>query len=139
MNIFVRDDQGLDTVLMMDGYSKEQRQSAKQAIRAQFRETASKVFQEVLGKPLPESITVNMAISDREEMKGESAARLASFNVELSRGGSCVFTIREITVKTILEQSLHYVGHVIIILCMAITSNRQQIDAMFWHLIRDVK
>ena len=105
MNIFVRDDQGLDTVLMMDGYSKEQRQSAKQAIRAQFRETASKVFQEVLGKPLPESITVNMAISDREEMKGESAARLASFNVELSRGGSCVFTIREITVKTILEQN----------------------------------
>ena len=105
MNIFIRDDQGLDTVLMMDGYSKEQRQSAKQAIRAQFRETASKVFQDVLGKPLPESITVNMAISDREEMKGESAARLASFNVELSRGGSSFFTIREITVKTILEQS----------------------------------
>lgn len=105
MNIFVRDDQGLDTVLMMDGYSGEQRQNAKQAIRAQFRETASKVFQEVLGKPLPESITVNMAISDRDEMKGESAARLASFNVELSRGGSSFFTIREITVKTILEQS----------------------------------
>ena len=41
--------------------------------------------------------------------------------------------------KTYLKQSLHYVGHVIIILCMAITSNRQQIDAMFWHLIRDVK
>ena len=105
MNIFVRDDQGLDTVLMMNGYSGEQRQSAKQAIRAQFRETASKVFQDVLGRPLPESITVNMAISDREEMKGEGAARLASFNVELSRGGSCFFTIREITVKTILEQS----------------------------------
>ena len=105
MPIFIRDNQGLDTVLMMDGYSKEQRQSAKQAIRAQFRETANKVFQEVLDKPLPESITVNMAISDREEMKGESAARLASFNVELSRGGSSYFTIREITVKTILEQS----------------------------------
>lgn len=105
MNIYIRDDQGLDTVLKMDGYSGEQRQSAKQAIRAQFRETANKVFQDVLGKPLPESITVNMAISDREEMKRESAARLASFNVELSRGGSCFFTIREITVKTILEES----------------------------------
>ncbi len=105
MNIYVRDEQGLDTVLMMDGYSREERQSAKQAIRAQFRETANKVFQEVLDKPLPESITVNMAVNDREEMKGESAARLASFNVELSRGGSSYFTVREITVKTILEQS----------------------------------
>lgn len=62
MNIFIRDDQGLDTVLMMDGYSWEQRQSAKQAFRAQFREMAIKVFQDVLSKPLPESITVNMAI-----------------------------------------------------------------------------
>ena len=105
MNIFIRDDQGLDSVLMMDGYSREERQSAKQAIRTQFREIASRVFQDVLGKTLPESITVNMAISDPEEMKGESAARLASFNVELSRGGSSYFTIREITVKTILEQS----------------------------------
>lgn len=105
MIIKIKDDQGLDTVLKMDGYSREQRQNAKQVIRTQFRETANKVFQDVLGKPLPESITVNMAISDREEIKGESAARLASFNVELSRGGSCFFTIREITVKTILEQS----------------------------------
>ena len=105
MIIIIKDDQGLDTVLMMDGYSREQRQSAKQTIRAQFRETANKVLGDVLDKPLPESITINMAISDREEMKGESAARLASFNVELSRGGSSFFTIREITVRTILEQT----------------------------------
>lgn len=105
MIVKIKDDQGLDTVLMMDGYSREQRQSAKQTIRAQFRETANKVFGDVLDKPLPESITINMAISNREEMKGESAARLASFNVELSRGGSSFFTIREITVRTILEQT----------------------------------
>lgn len=81
MNIIIRDDQGLDTSLMMDGYSKEQRNEAKQSIRAQFRETANRVFQDILEKPLPEMITVNMAISNREELKGESAARLASYNV----------------------------------------------------------
>lgn len=105
MYIFIKDDEGLDSVLMMDGYSPEERQNAKQAIRAQFRKTAQKVFQEVLDKTLPESLTVNMAVSDREEMKGEAAARLASYDVELSCAGSAFFTIREITVKTILEQT----------------------------------
>ena len=105
MNIIIRDDQGLDTALMMDGYSREQRQDAKQAIRAQFKDTAHRVFLEILGKPLPETMIVNMAISDNEELKGESAARLASFNAELSRANSSIFTIREITVKTVLEHS----------------------------------
>jgi len=105
MNIIIRDDQGLDTALMMDGYSKEQRIDAKQIIRAQFRDTAIRVFQEILNKPLPETIIVNMSISDREEIKGESAARLASFNAELSRNGSLYFNIREITVKTVLDHS----------------------------------
>lgn len=104
MNIIIKDDQGLDTALMMDGYSKDQRIEAKQEIRAQFRDTANKVFQDILGKPLPETIIVNMAISDNEELKGESAARLASYNVALSRANSAVFTIREITVKTLLNR-----------------------------------
>ena len=105
MSIMIRDDQGLDTALMMDGYSREQRQDAKQAIRSELRETANRVFQEILGKPLPETMIVNMAISDNEELKGESAARLASFNSELSQPNYSVFTIREITVKTVLEHS----------------------------------
>lgn len=103
MNIIIRDDQGLDTALMMDGYSKEQRMNAKKIIRAQFRDTAIQVFQEILAKPLPETIIVNMSISNREEIKGESAARLASFNAELSRNGSLFFNIQEITVKTVLD------------------------------------
>ena len=103
MNIIIRDDQGLDTALMMDGYSKEERQEAKQIIRSQFRETSHKVFEEVLDKPLPDSMTINMAISDREELSGENGARLASFNVALSKANSAMFTIREITVKTILD------------------------------------
>lgn len=103
MNIIIKDDQGLDTALMMDGYSKDERQEAKQVIRNQFRETSHKVFEEVLGKPLPDSMTINMAISDREELSGENGARLASFNVALSRANSAMFTIREITVKTILD------------------------------------
>ena len=103
MNIVIRDDQGLDTALMMDGYSKEQRNEARQAIRAQFRDTANKVFQDILNKPLPETLIVNMAISNRDELKGESAARLASYSVDLSRSDSAIFTIREITVKTLLN------------------------------------
>ncbi len=105
MNIIIRDDQGLDTALMMDGYTREQRQDAKQVIRGQFRDTAHKVFEEILGRSLPDTIIVNMSISDREEIKGESAARLASFNAELSRNGSLYFNIREITVKTVLDNS----------------------------------
>jgi len=105
MNIIIRDDQGLDTALMMDGYTREQRQEAKQVIRGQFRDTAQKVFEEVLGRSLPDTIIVNMSISDREEIKGETAARLASFNAELSRNGSLYFNIREITVKKVLNHS----------------------------------
>lgn len=105
MNIIIRDDQGLDTALMMDGYTREQQQEAKQVIRRQFRDTAHKVFEEILGRSLPDTIIVNMSISDRDEIKGESAARLASFNVELSRNGSLYFGIREITVKTVLDHS----------------------------------
>ena len=103
MNIIIKDDQGLDTVLMMDGYSKEQRNEARQAIRAQFRDTTNRVFLDILGKQVPETLTINMAISNRDELKGESTARLASYNVAISRVDSAVFTIREITVKTLLN------------------------------------
>jgi uncharacterized membrane protein YkvA (DUF1232 family) len=105
MSIIIKDDQGLDTALMMDGYTGDQRMEAKQAIRSQFRDAETKVLQEVLDMPLPETITVNMAISKNEELKGESAARLASFNAELSRDDSFNFTILEITVKKILDHS----------------------------------
>lgn len=105
MNIIIRDDQGLDTVLMMDGYTREQRQEAKQIIRSLFRDTAHKVFEGILGRSLPDTIIINMSISNREEIKGESVARLASFNTELSRNGSLYFIIREITVKTIFNNS----------------------------------
>lgn len=105
MNIIIKDDQGLDATLMMDGYSGEQRMEAKQVLRAAFRDTAVKVFQEVLDRPLPETITVNLAVSRNDELKGEGAARLASFNSELSRIDSFNFTIRELTVKKVLDHS----------------------------------
>lgn len=103
MSISIRDDQGLDTALMMEGYSSEQRQEAKRTIRVFFAEAASKVFQDILEKPLPETMIVNMAISNNEELHGESAARLAWFNVALSHTNAYSFTILEITVKTILN------------------------------------
>ena len=103
MNIFIKDDQGLDTILMMDGYSRTQRQELKQTIREKFRTVALKVYEEVLGKPLPETLVVNMAVSKKEELSGESVARLASYNLALSQMNSASFTIREITVKGLLE------------------------------------
>lgn len=105
MDIIIKDDQGLDATLMMDGYSGEQRMEAKLVLRAAFRDTAVRVFQEVLDRPLPETITVNLAVSRNDELKGEGAARLASFNSEVSRVDSFNFTIRELTVKKILDHS----------------------------------
>lgn len=74
-----------------------------QTVRVHFRTGAIKVFQEVLGKPMPESLTVDMAVSNRDEIEGECAARLASFNSKRSTEGALHFTIREITIRTLLQ------------------------------------
>ena len=105
MNITIKDDQGLYYALMMDGYSQKQIDEAKQTIRCQFKNTAVKVFQEIAKRPLPKTIVVDMSLSDREELKRNRAARLASFNIERSDIEVLYFTIREISVKNILDHA----------------------------------
>ena len=103
MNIIIKDEQGLGTVLQMAGYSQEQRIWARNAIRDQFRDAAQKVFQEVLDKPLPETIVVNTSLSDNDELQGEKAALLAFYYPSLSEINHPVFYVREISVKELLE------------------------------------
>ena len=104
MNIKIKDEQGLGLVLKMAGYSQEDRIWARDAIRDQFEDTAKMVFQIVLGRPLPDEIEVNTALSANEELDGEKWATLASYNLELSEADSPVFTVREISVKRLLEK-----------------------------------
>lgn len=84
MNILVKDEEGLGTALMMDGYSQNQIIEAKRAIRRLFSEAAEFVFLKIMGKELPETITVRMAQNDQDEIKGNKSVQLASFNAERS-------------------------------------------------------
>lgn len=59
MNIIIRDDQGLDTSLMMDGYSKEQRIEAMQAyeqliMQSKSAETFNTAMNQIMGSCISE-------------------------------------------------------------------------------------
>lgn len=112
MNILIKDKQGLGYALLMerneDGsrcYSREDVEIAKVTIRNQFRIAATTVFANVLGKSLPETIVVDMAQNDSEELSGDKAVKMASFNSELSHSDYLVFTICEVTVKIAMKES----------------------------------
>lgn len=105
MNILIKDEQGLGFVLMMENYSQDQIQTAKETIRKQFKDIAKMVFSEVLGKPLPETMVVDLSQNTNEEMKGDKNPLLAYFNPQLSRTDHLIFSIREITVKEALAHS----------------------------------
>lgn len=105
MNILIKDEQGLGHVLMMENYSQNQIQTAKQTIRKQFKDIAKMVFSEVLGKPLPETMVVDLSQNTNEEMKGDKNPLLAYYNPQLSRTDHLIFSIREITVKEALAHS----------------------------------
>lgn len=105
MNIIIKDEQGLGTSLMMEGCSQADIQDAKQIIRSQFKNAATKVFADVLAQSLPATIVVDMAQNDNEELSGDKAVKMASFNSELSRSDYLVFTICEVTVKIAMKES----------------------------------
>ena len=101
MRIIVRDNQGCGMSLMMEGYSQEQIAQAKQQIRQDFADAAKQIFETVLGKEAPDTIVIDLAQSDNEELEGERAASLASFDFYVSaRTDQLVFTVRE---KTVIE------------------------------------
>lgn len=103
MNLIIKDSQGLGIALQMAGYPQEEWIWARNAIREQFRSTSEKVFQKVLGRSLPETIVVNTALNDNDELKGEKAAKLANYNLILSKPNHPAFTVNEISVKKLLD------------------------------------
>ena len=103
MNLIIKDLQGLGIALHMAGYPQEEWIWVRNAIRELFRSTSEIVFQKVLGRSLPETIVVNTALNDNDELKGEKAARLASYNLILSKPNHPSFTVNEISVKKLLD------------------------------------
>ena len=103
MNLIIKDSQGLGIALQMAGYPQEEWVWARNAMRELFRSTSEKVFHKVLGRSLPETIVVNTALNDNDELKGEKTARLASYNLILSKPNHPAFTVNEISVKELLD------------------------------------
>ncbi len=105
MKILIKDEQGLGAILMMDGFSQKEILCVKEAIRLRFKEAAITVFKKVLGKPLPETIVVDMVQNSNQELSGDKAIKMASFNSELSRNDYLIFTICEVTVKIAMKEN----------------------------------
>lgn len=103
--IIIKDEQGLGMVLMMEKYSQAQIQAAKQTIRKLFKDAATLVFTDVLNKPLPETMVVDLSQNTNEELNGDKSPQLAYFNPELSRTDHLIFSVREITVKRAFAHS----------------------------------
>ena len=103
MNLITKDTQGLGIALEIAGYTQEERVWVRNAIRELFMRTSEKVFHEVLGRTLPETIVVNTALNGSDELKGKKSAALASYNLNLSMPDILAFTVNEISVKDLLD------------------------------------
>ena len=96
MEIAVKDDQGLRTGLMMDGFSDNQICDAYAAVRKQFKEAATLVFSTTLGRELPKQLIVN---TSQTEDKKDNFTTLAYFHSDRSSEGHYVFTMLAVTVR----------------------------------------
>lgn len=105
MQVIIKDDQGLGIALLMEDYSRAEIEEAKQSIRRQFRDAATTVFTNVLGKSLPETIVVDIAPDRSKKTDEDESTVLASFNSQLSRSDRLIFTVREVTVKIAFKES----------------------------------
>lgn len=105
MKVIIKDDQGLGTALIMEDYSRAEIEDAKHSIRKQFKDAATMVFSNVLGKPLPETIVVDIAPDRGKKLEEDESTVLASFNSQLSRNDQLIFTVHEVTVKIALKES----------------------------------
>jgi hypothetical protein len=104
MKVIVKDDQGLGIALKMDGYSQSQIQQAMQYIRKLLVEAAQKVFVDILGKTLPETIEMNLLLDRKriDEQEDVTTFTFAFFDSGMSRDNYIVFGIHEITAKIII-------------------------------------
>jgi hypothetical protein len=141
MNIIIKDEQGLGFALMMDDYSQPEIWAAKQTIRKQFKDAATMVFTDVLNKPLPETMVVDLAQNTTNELEGGKSARMASFNSELSRSDYLVFSVHELTIKKVLEHSNEELFRATIIHEMLHAADHpvlRNTNALFYDLRNDI-
>lgn len=110
MNIIVRDNQGLGTLLMMEGYSRERIIQAKNTIRQLFAKAANVVFVDVLGGSLPDNILIDISQNDTEELDEDKWAKMASFEAGVSRKDNLVFIVKELVLKIILQEDAELEG-----------------------------
>lgn len=102
INISVRDEQGLRESLSNDGFSQFQIDEAKDLIIKQFKESAKKLFVEILGKPLPKVFHVDFAIGHDDPSSHWET--LAGFLSKKSRENLLYFEIDKPLVKSVLEK-----------------------------------
>ena len=103
MNIIIQDDQGLGTALSNNGFTQRQIIDVKELIRTKFKEIASIVYSEVLQVEPPDTIVVQLAQNDNEELNGKKSAVLASYVHRLSTPEKRIFVVREKSLCEILS------------------------------------
>lgn len=103
MDTRVRDEQGVGMLLMMEGVPQEQFSQARKYIQQQFEHAAEVVYKDMLNKPLPDAIMIDLGQNNSEEME-EGSVELAHFNAELSNDSHLFFTVRDIVIRRILDQ-----------------------------------
>lgn len=103
MNIIIQDDQGLGTALSNNGFTQRQIIDVKGLIRTKFKEIASIVYSEVLQVEPPDTIVVQLAQNDNEELNGKKSAVLASYVHRLSTPEKRIFVVREKSLREILS------------------------------------
>ena len=103
MNIIIQDDQGLGTALSNNGFTQRQIIDVKGLIQTKFKEIASIVYSEVLQVEPPDTIVVQLAQNDNEELNGKKSAVLASYVHRLSTPEKRIFVVREKSLREILS------------------------------------
>ncbi len=103
MNIIIQDDQGLGTALSNNGFTQRQIIDVKGLVRTKFKEIASIVYSEVLQVEPPDTIVVQLAQNDNEELNGKKSAVLASYVHRLSTPEKRIFVVREKSLREILS------------------------------------
>ena len=103
MEFLIIDDNNLDLVLEVEGYSHEQVSDVYNCIRQQFQEAVECVFTRILHQELPATIVIQMEQSSIDELKGKGFVRYASYNALCSSADEIYFTVYEDTIRKILK------------------------------------
>ena len=102
MDIILKEEQGLTSILTTEGYSQAEILEVRETIRNVFDHAAHLVFSEILDRPLPETITVYLEQSDKEEHNDKKSSSLAFVHSRISTEKALLFSIHETMVRDML-------------------------------------